>query len=617
MDMLTLILLLFLGGAIVTWLGGKLSPVVGDLLFLATIIVPAGMFFTNVTMGDVTHIHALGLTLTWGLSPLSYLFSLVVVGLGVFLAIYAVPFMKGKQKTGAFYFNFTLSVMSMLGILVSKDWVSFFIFWEIMTWSSYLMVVLNGKDVQRVGIKYFVFSAIGAYAMLMAMVVMNSQLGSFLLADSFNNFQHLSSFNQILIPILLLIAFGVKSAMMPLHVWAPDAYGNAPMAYTGLFSGALSKMGIYGMVLVMVTMISQLPEGTLIRDIIAWLGGFTAAAATLWAITQDDGKKLLAWSSVGQMGYIIVGVAIGTPLAMLAALFLVVVHAMFKGSLFMVVGAIEKQTGTTDFKEVNGLIRKMPWTFISALISIIALAGIPPLAGFVSKWMLYEALIQNHNYILVILLFFASTAGFLYSYKFLHGYFLGQEEPEWDHVKEAPVGMVVPMLILALGTFVLGTFPQLLFKPIDAALQYVGYTSTQGSLWADSVLFSQWGDVVMLQPILYAVIAIFVFFAIFLFVKGKKGSTRYVSTKDISTSGEIPKEWENLTFKVNFMQPFERAIEPFLKRQIDKYYTAFGNGLEALFEFTRRIYTGNGQTYAIYAIVFLALLLLFKNNLFG
>jgi NADH-quinone oxidoreductase subunit M len=301
---------------------------------------------------------------------------------------------------------------------------------------------------------------------------------------------------------------------------------------------------------------------------------------------------------------------------MLAAMFLVVVHAMFKGSLFMVVGAIEKQTGTTDFKEVNGLIRKMPWTFLSALLSIIALAGIPPLAGFISKWMLYEALIQNNNILLVVVMFFASTAGFLYAYKFLHGYFLGQEEPEWAHVKEAPATMTIPMLILAFGTFVLGTWPQLLFNSIDSAMQFIGYDATHERLWTDSVLFSQWGDKVALQPILYAVIAVFVFFALFLWFKGRKG-TRYVSTKDISTSGEIPKEWENLTFKVNFMQPFERAVEPFLKRQIDKYYTAIGNGLEALFDFARRIYTGNGQTYAFYAILFLALLLLFRVSLFG
>ncbi len=615
--MLTLILVIFLGGAVVTWFGNKLNSLVGDLLFLASVIVPSVLFIMNVHAGgDSTAINVIGITLHWGLSPLGYLFSLVVTGLGILLAIYSVAYMKGKEKVGAYYFNFILSIMSMLGILVSQDWVSFFIFWEIMTWSSYLMVILNGKDVQKIGIKYFIFSAIGAYAMLMAMVILNSQLGSFLLADTFNNFQQLSAGNQLLIPILFLIAFGVKSAMMPLHVWAPGAYSNSPMGYTAVFSGALSKMGIYGLVLVITVMTSQLPDGSVIRIVVAWLGGFTAAAATLWAITQDDGKKLLAWSSVGQMGYIIVGVAIGTPLAMLAALFLVVVHALFKGSLFMVVGAIEKQTGTTDFKEVNGLIRKMPWTFISALMSIIALAGIPPLAGFISKWMLYEALIQNNNIVLVVLLFFASTAGFLYAYKFLHGYFLGQEEPEWAHVKEAPAAMVIPMFLLALATFVLGTWPQLLFSTIDSAMQFVGYDATHERLWANSVLFSQWGDVVTLQPILYAILAVFVFFGLFLWFKGAKG-TRYVSTKDISTSGEIPKEWENLTFKVNFMQPFERAIEPFLKRQIDKYYTAFGRGMEALFDTVRRVYSGNGQTYAFYAILFLVLLLLFRVNLFG
>ena len=615
--MLTLILVIFLSGAVVTWIGNKLNSTIGSFLFLASVIVPSVMFFTNIHPDDAeTTINVLGLNLTWGLSPLGYLFSLVVIGLAVLLAIYSVSYMKGKEKVGYFYFNFILSIMAMLGILVSKDWVSFFIFWEIMTWSSYLMVVLNGKEVQKTGIKYFIFSAIGAYAMLMAMVILNSQLGSFMLADTFNNFQQLPAVYQILIPVLFLIAFGVKSALMPLHVWAPGAYSNAPMGYTAVFSGALSKMGIYGLILVIIAMTSQLPDGALLRNIVAWLGGFTAAAATLWAITQDDGKKLLAWSSVGQMGYIVVGVAIGTPLAMLAAMFLVVVHAMFKGSLFMVVGAVEKQTGTTDFKEVNGLIRKMPWTFVSAMLSVIALAGIPPLAGFISKWMLYEALIQNHNYLLVILLFFASTAGFLYAYKFLHGYFLGQEEPEWAHVKEAPATMTIPMFLLALGTFILGTWPQLLFNTIDAAMQYIGYDATKERLWTNSVLFSQWGDKVALQPVLYGIIAVFVFFALFLWFKGRKGM-RYVTTKDISTSGEIPKEWENLTFKVNFMQPFERVIEPFLKRQIDKYYTAIGNGLEALFDFSRRIYTGNGQTYAFYAILFLALLLLFRVSLFG
>jgi len=616
METIFLIFILFLGGAIVTWMAGKLGNIVQDILFLATIIVPSYLFYANVATGYAVDFNVGGIELSWGINAFGWLFSLIVLGLGAVVSFYSVSFMKGKERRGFFYFNFILSVMSMLGILMSQDLVSFFIFWEIMTWSSYLMVVYNGNDVQRIGIKYFVFSAIGAYAMLMAIVVIKSITGSFMIENFISAYPSFSFDMQILIPILLLTGFGVKAAIMPLHVWAPGAYSNAPMAYTSIFSGSLSKMGIYGMVIVFTTMLSYVPEGIWFREVIAWLGGFTAVFGTLWAIKQDDAKKLLAYSSVAQLGYIIVGVSIGTPLAMMAGLFLAVMHAVFKGTLFMVVGAIERQTGTSNFTEVTGLIRKMPWTFVAALISIIALAGIPPLGGFVGKWMLYESLITSDHYLLVIVIFFSSTAAFLYCYKFLFGFFLGQEEEEWAHVKEAPALMVVPMMILAGLSFLLGTYPGIVLKPISEGMQVLGYGLTQGELWDTSIILNGWGNQVVLQPILYAIIGIFVFFMVFVTLKGFK-STRYVTTKDISSSGEVPLAHENLTFSQNFFQPFLRAVEPAMRRQIDKYYNAIANGLESLFEFTRRIYTGNGQTYAIYVIVFVVILLIFKDSIFG
>jgi NADH-quinone oxidoreductase subunit M len=281
----------------------------------------------------------------------------------------------------------------------------------------------------------------------------------------------------------------------------------------------------------------------------------------------------------------------------------------------MVVGNIEKQTGTTNFTEVTGLIRKMPWTFFAALMGIIALAGIPPLGGFVGKWMLYESLITSNHYLLVILVFFSSTAAFLYCYKFLFGFFLGQEEKEWAHVKEAPAVMVVPAVLMGLFMIVLGTFPGIILNPINKGLMDLGFLDSYKHLWDTSIIFNNWGDHVILQPILYSIIAIFVFFLIVVFVKGYK-NTRYVSTKDISTSGEIPAEDENLTFSVGFTQPFLRAVAPAMRRQIDKYYTDFAKGLESFFEFVRRIYTGNAQTYAIYVVVFVVIVMLFKDVLF-
>ena len=616
MNTIILIFIIFLGGAILTFLASALKGILKEVLFLASVFVPVVLFFTNISIGQTFSFQAAGFAFQWGITPLSYVFALIVAGLGLMAAVYAVSAMRNKENTGFFYFNYILTIMSMLGILFSRDLVSFFIFWEIMTWSSYLMVVYQGKDVQTVGIKYFIFSAVGAYAMLMAIVVVYSLTGSMMIDSLVQSFPGFSFDMQLLIPILLLIGFGVKSAMMPLHVWAPGAYSHAPMAYSSVFSGALSKMGIYGMVIVMVSLISHIPEGHWFREVIAWLGGITAVMGTLWAIKQDDAKKLLAYSSIGQLGYIIVGVGIGTPLAMMSGLFLAVMHALFKGTLFMVVGAIERQTGTSNLTEVTGLIRKMPWTFLASLFSIIALAGIPPLGGFISKWMLYESLIGSDHYLLVIVIFFSSTAAFLYCYKFLFGFFLGQEETEWSHVKEAPAMMVVPMLILAVSTFVLGVFPGLILNPINEAMQTLGYANTQGHLWEMSVIFNEWGNQVAMQPIVYTIIGIFLFFLTFLTIKGYK-ETRYVTTKDISSSGEVPKEHENLTFSMNFMQPFFRAVEPLMRRQIDKYYNGFANGMEALFDFTRRIYTGNGQTYAMYVVIFVVLLLLLKNTIFG
>ncbi len=614
METIYIILLIFLTGTIATYFLGKISGVLRSLLFIATLAIPTWLFFTSVTTDSVVNFQVAGVSLSWGMNPFAYIFALIVLGLSLLAGIYSTKAMDGEENLNFFFANFLLTTMAMMGILFSRDLVSFFIFWEIMTWSSYFMVVFNGKDVQKIGIKYILFSAIGAYAMLMAIVFIRSLTGSVLIGDFISGFQSFTPQMQWLIPILLLIGFAVKSALMPLHVWAPSAYSNSPMSYTALFSGALSKMGIYGMVIVLVTIVQQIPNGYWIKEVIAWMGGITSVLGTLWAIKQDDAKKLLAYSSVAQLGYIIVGVAVGTPLAMLAGLFLAVMHGIFKSTLFMAVGAIERQTGTSNLTEVTGLIRKMPWTFLATLMSIIALAGIPPLGGFIGKWMLYESLMGSNHYLLVIVIFFSSTAAFLYCYKILFGFFLGQEEKEWSHVKEAPAMMVVPMLILAGASFILGVFPGLILKPINEGMQFIGYASTENHFWELSVIFNDWGNQVAMQPIFYAIIAIFVFFMTFLTIKGYK-NTRYVTTKDISSSGEIPKEHENLTFSIGFMQPFLRAVEPVMRRTVDAYYQSIGKGLEALFDFTRRINTGNGQTYALYFVVFIIALLLLKDSL--
>jgi len=618
MNSLLLIILILLGGAGLAFLANRITPILSGIVSFLSIGAAAVIFFLQVSAADSITIPIMsGLSLHWGINAYSWVFAAMILGLSVFVALYAIAFMQGKDRLGYFFFNFTLSIMAMLGIVFSQDWISLFIFWEIMTWSSFLIVIYAGISEGRVGTKYMIFSAIGGYAMFMAILVSNSLLGSFQISDLVAGFGSLSIGNQALIGILLMIAFGVKAAVMPLHVWAPRAYADSPMAYTAIFSGLLSKMGIFGMGILMISIFSQgsIGQTFIFSNVLAWLGAITSVIATFYAVIQKDAKRLLAYSSIAQLGYIIVGLAIGTPLSIMAALFLAVVHAIFKGTLFMAVGAVERQAGTTNMEEVGALIRKMPWTFMAALFSIIALAGVPPLGGFVGKWMLYESLITSEfgsNYFLVIVVFLSSTAAFLYSYRFLFGLFLGQEEPEYDHVKEAPAIMVIPMVILALSLLVIGAFPGLLFEPIANGMAYLGVHID----WDMTVLSNVWGDSVYMEPIWTSVLIMFVIGAIFLTFKNRK-NTRYVTTKDIHTSGEIPEDYENMTYSVNFYQPFERAIEPVMKRKIDTYYNRLGEGFESLFGFLRKIYTGNGQTYAVYVIIFLSILILIGNTIFN
>ncbi|RLD43803.1 MAG: hypothetical protein DRI86_09100 [Bacteroidetes bacterium] len=613
MNSLFLIILILMGGAVLAYLAKKVNPMLSSIVSFVAIASSAVVFFLMTDRESVI-LHIGGFELQWGLNAYSWVFGAMVISMASLASLYSIAYMKGKDRLGYFNLNFTLSVAAMMGILFSMDWISFFIFWEIMTWSSFLIIIYNGISEGKIGIKYMIFSAIGGYSMLMAMVITKSQIDSFLIADLISNFSSMSLGLQGLIGVLFLIAFSVKSAVMPLHVWAPRAYADSPMSYTSIFSGLLSKMGVFGLGIMLISVFSKTTNGNIFiySEVLAWLGAITGVIATFYAVIQTDAKRLLAYSSVAQLGYIVVGLAIGTKLSVMAAIFMAIMHAIFKGTLFMAVGAVERQTGTTDMTKLGALIRKMPWTFVASLMSIIALAGIPPLGGFVGKWMLYESLITSDHYFLIVMTFLSSTAAFLYSYRFLFGIFLGQEEKEFEDVKEAPAIMVVPMMLMAGSLFFFGMFPGYIFEPIAKGMEYLGMGQVD---WNMTVLSNGWGDHVDTLSIINSILTVVGIAFIFLGLKNRK-KTRYVTTKDIHTGGEIPTENENLTYAVDFYKPFERAIEPAMKRKMDFYYNKFGEGIETLFDFVRRIYTGNGQTYAIYVVIFLVILLIFSKQIF-
>ncbi len=601
------------GAALLTFLLHHLVPKLRNIVAIIAVGATGYIAWQMPIDPYMMHLTIGSFDIVWGNSAYSQLFSILIAVLGLFALIYSHDFMAGKDRLGYYYMNFLIAIGGMYGIVYSQDLVSLFFFWEIMTWSSFLLVIYCCKEAQQVGLKYFIFSAIGAYSILIALVLIYANLGSVTYIKVFAEFSTMSFEVQLSAVILMLIGFGVKSAIMPLHVWAPAAYSRSPLAFTAVFSGALSKMGVFGIGIVLFKFAAQSEYYSYVQTILAWVGAFTALLATFYAVFQTDARKLLAYSSVGQLGYIIVGLAIGTPLSIASGLFLAILHGAFKAVLFFATGAVYYRTGTTDMNAVSGLIRKMPFTFFSALLGIIAVSGVPPLGGFVSKWMLYESLLENNNYFLIIVVFAASTAAFLYLYRFIFSFWLGQEEEDTIDVKEVPWSMRAPMVLLALFTLVVGIFPGLLLEPISKAIAYLG---VQGITYESSVLFNNWGNKVDMSSVITMISVVFITAAIFLTIKNRK-KTRYVTTKDIHTSGEVPTENENLTYQVDFYKPFERALGRVLKPSVDEMYNRVAKNLEQAFDQLRFVYTGNGQTYAMYVVVFLVVLILFAEIIFG
>ena len=615
MNTIPLILVVLTGSALLAYLFGKIHYAIKVGIALTGLLAAAYLFLTLRGVTDSFVFQIAGFEIIWRINGLSWFFGMLIFGLGALVAIFSTSYMKGKERVDFYCFALCITISSLYGIIISGDLLSFFFFWEVMTWSSFLLVIYYRYEAQRAGIKYFVMSVIGAYSMLVAILMIYARIGSFSFDALSAGWAGFSFATQLTLIILFIIGFGVKAAIMPLHTWAPDAYGISPAPFTALFSGVLSKMGIYGLVLLFfvfgagkfAAQFGTVFNTSTIGYILAWFGGITALIATLIAVVQDDAKRLLAYSSVGQLGYIVMGIGISSPLGVSAALFHAVNHTIFKGMLFLAVGAVFYRTGTRKLSELGGLITRMPYTFFVVLLGIITLAGVPPLSGFTGKWLIYEALIEQKMVFLAVIAFAASTAAFLYCYRLIFTIFLGQRPEKFDQVKEVPWAMRAPMLLLSLLTIYLGFYPYHLLGYIDRIKQT--FFGLSGSTVSQSMLFSSIGitDTMTVMNIVGVVfVTIFILFNV-LYKRSRK-----VGLKDIHTSGEVPGPEINLHYAVDFYQPFSRGVAAVLKRSADRLYLSVAQNLENLFDILRYVYSGNAQTYAMYVVAVLAFLLLFS-----
>ncbi|MCK5833644.1 hypothetical protein KAH81_08245 [bacterium] len=608
---LELLLIVAFGGAFLTYFLGKLSKkllmALAVLFSLALVTIIACFYGNEIESNFFTFF---GLELTLRIDSLSWLFSIAVSVFATLSLIFSLSYMKGRDNLAFYYFMMLFVNAAMLGVVLSGDLISFFVFWEIMSWSTFLLISYNGGPALKAGLKYIIYSIIGSMSMLFGIMTLYVNFHT-LNIHELTTLVPASSNGYLLFLLLIFgVAFAIKNAVMPFHSWLPEAYSESPSPFTAVLSGMLTRMGIYGFLLIMYVIVGftrTLSIGTVpvsFNYILSWLGAITIVVPTFIAMLQNDAKKLLAWHGIGQGGYMIVGIAYGTSLGLAGGIFHTLNHAIYIVLLFLSVAAVQYRTNERDLNSLGGLIKKMPVAFIGGLFGIMGLMGVPLTNGFVSKWLIYKTLIIEGSPFLAFAALIGTWGTILSVYKFLHNMFLGQLPEKYKDVKPSPVNMQIPILILSFIILLFGVLPGLPLKVINSIIVSFGMESLDIELWG---VTSETGILNMLNVFATIIIAGLI---VALFFKLGRKSVKADQYDNYAAGAVVPVDRYSHT--VNFYNPFYRMVTPYLKDFSDALGNAIANLLKGLSDGIRRIYTGYVGSYITYIILFLAILILIQ-----
>jgi len=341
-----------------------------------------------------------------GLDALSAFFLLPVLGLSALAAIYGGSYLlpyRGKKSIGGSWFFFNLFVAGMVMVVIARTVILFLMAWEVMSLSAYFLVTFEHEklETRRAGWIYLISTHLGVVFLFATFLLLGRHAHS-LEFDAFHQMPALDPGWSGLIFVLALIGFGVKAGFVPLHVWLPEAHPAAPSHVSALMSGVMIKMGLYGILRVLTFLRPPAPWWGLT---LSSLGLLTAIVGISLALQQRDIKRVLAYSSIENMG--LIGLALGVGLwgwasnrpvvavlGMTAGLLHIWNHTLMKGLMFLAAGSVLHGTGTKDMEKLGGLMKRMPWTGNAMMIGAVAIAALPPLNGFVSKWLMYLSLMK-------------------------------------------------------------------------------------------------------------------------------------------------------------------------------------------------------------------------------
>jgi formate hydrogenlyase subunit 3/multisubunit Na+/H+ antiporter MnhD subunit len=543
-----------------------------------------------------------GAWLTLDLEGLNRIFGFILVGGGVLISL-ATQY-RGDARKG-FYPLLTILLLSLATLLCADTSLAFFFSWELMTVSSYLLITL-GRNGVKPSLTYLLFSLGAAYFILAGFALAYAATGSIELAALGG-----TGDAEGWVFSLLAAGFLIKTGALGVHIWVPGAYAESDDDFSALLSAVVSKAAVFGLLLIAAQLGVRSDIGLDPAYVLGWIGMLTATFGALMAVFQEDIKKLLAYSSMGQLGYIVAGIALMSHLGWVAALYLTVNHFLFKGILFLAVAGVVLRTNQRLMYKMGGLIKNMPFTFVATMIAIIAMSGVPPLTGFGGKWLLFNAIMEKGWYWLAALAFFSSAVAFLYMFRLLHTVFLGQRKLEHAQLREAPAILLIPQFVLIAVIMVFSAYPKLLLEPLSLAIS----PWQAGSLvWDGLALQTQLGY--WNAPMIMGVVAgVWMVPLLFLLLMTLTLKVQKVGQFNIVFAAERPHRPEDTHFAYNFFAHYDRALGILVRPRATAFWKSVVEWSHSLAASMRIFYNGNGQTYALHIVMYLVALYLVNGGL--
>ena len=430
----------------------------------------------------------------WGIEyRIDHLGALMLVLVGVITLLVGIYSKRSiarelPEKAVPFYSVYLLMVSGLMGIVTTADMFNLYVFLEITSLASYALVSIGGGAAVVSAFRYAILGTVGAAFYLLSVGYLYSATGSLNMADLARILPDLYQSNAVLVGFaFFVIGMSIKMALFPMHAWLPGAYTNAPSAVSALIAATTTKVAAYVLIRVMFFVFepSFSVEIIPVTTLLSWMGVLAMILGSVMALVQSDLKRMLAYSSVSQIGYIVLGVGLANAMGLTGGLLHLVNHAFMKGCLFLVAGAIAYRTGLRDIREFRHLSIKMPWTAATFTVAAFSMIGIPPTSGFFSKLYLILGAIDAGHWVFVGAILFSSVLALVYFVNVIRYMYFPSDEagapvvgsgggtpamvmPKRD---EVPLTMLVPMLVLAVGIVLLGFFNgEIVSRFIDHAI---------------------------------------------------------------------------------------------------------------------------------------------------